>query len=60
VYEHASHGREKLLKPHIGNTPNRVGVASAMTGLTKQEHARLMTVTDQNVRELLREPAEEI
>lgn len=47
------HRNEHLRKPQ------HVGVASAPTGLDKAEHARLMKVTDDRVRELLREPAED-
>jgi hypothetical protein len=46
------------LNPHIRRT-DHVGVASAPTGLDKAEHGRLMKITDQRVRELLREPAED-
>ncbi len=47
------------LNPYIRKT-DRVGVASAPTGLDKAEHARLMKVTDERVRELLREPPQRI
>ncbi len=47
------------LNLHIRPT-DRVGVASAPTGLDKAEHGRLMRSTDETVRELLREPAEDL
>jgi hypothetical protein len=46
------------LNPHIKKT-DRIGVASAPTGLDKAEHSRLMRITDDRVGELLREPAED-
>jgi hypothetical protein len=46
------------LNLHIRKT-DRVGVASAPTGLDKAEHGRLMKITDERVRELLREPADD-
>ena len=46
------------LNSHIRKT-DRVGVASAPTGLDKADHSRLMKITDERVRELLREPGED-
>jgi len=46
------------LNPHLPKT-DRVGVASAPTGLSKAAHKRLMKTTDERVRELLTEPAED-
>ena len=46
------------LNLHLPRTA-RVGVASAPTGLNKVEHRRLMKITDERVRELLTESAED-